>query len=94
MKKSALLICILVIMVIVLSIVKTFVSNNIATSGVVLGETSEKLAAIQTENAILAQKLYEEASLTRISERADKLGFIDGKTSYVLSNRLPIAAKP
>lgn len=94
MKKSALLVLVLVIAVVVLSVVKTLVSNNIATSGVMLGDTEEELAKLETENAILAQKVYEEASLTNIEKKASTMGYIDGKTSYVISSKLPIAAKP
>ena len=94
MKKSALLIFILVFAVVLLSIVKTFVSNNVSTAGVVLGDTQEKLSTLKTQNAILSQKLYEISSLTSISQRAKDLGYVDGKTSYVLNSKLPIAAKP
>ena len=94
MKKPALLIFILIFVVVLLSIVKTFVSNNIATSGVVLSNTQQKLSLLKTQNAILAQKLYTLSSLTEISQKAKNLGYIDGKTSYVLNDRLPIAAKP
>jgi len=94
MKKSALLILVLVIVVVILSIVKTFVSNSIATSGVMLGDTEEQLAKLETENAILSQKVYEEASLTNIEKKASTMGYVDGKTSYVISSKLPIAAKP
>jgi hypothetical protein len=59
-----------------------------------LGETEEKLTKLKTENAILSQKLYEETSLTSIEKRAQKVGYVDSKTTLVISSKLPIAAKP
>ena len=93
MKKPALLVFLLVTVVILLSIVRTYVSNNIATSGVILGGIEGEINNLQTENAILAQKLYEQSALTNIASKASELGFIDNKTSFVLDSSLPVAYK-
>ena len=93
MKKPAVIIGILIITVLVLSIFKTFVSNRISTSGTVLGAIEEKINGYKTENALISEKLYALSSLTSISEKADKLGFIEGKSSFVLTNPVPIALK-
>ena len=93
MRKPALLISILIIIVITLSVVKTFISNNVSTSGVLLGKAQEEISTYKLENTLLAEKLYTESSLTSIAVKADKLGYIDKKTDFVLTNQYPVAYK-
>jgi hypothetical protein len=93
MKKPALIITTLVLTIVVLSVVKIFVSNRIATSGVVLGKVQEELLSYKLENTILSEKLYTLSSLTNIASKAYDLGYTDSKTDYVLSNQVPVAIK-
>lgn len=93
MKKPAILIILLIVTVVALSIFKTFVSNKISTSGTVLGAIEEKINYYKTENALISEKLYTLSSLTSVSEKADKLGFVDEKSTFVLTNPVPIALK-
>ncbi len=93
MKKPALTILFLIFVILVLSVVKTFVSNRISTSGMVLGAIEDKISYYKTENALLSEKLYSMSSLTNISNQAEKLGFVEEKTNFVLTNPLPIALK-
>lgn len=93
MKKSVLLIFVLVLTVSVLSVIRTYVSNNIATSGVTLSLIEEKVASLKTENAVLSQKLYESSSLTNVASKASVLGFVDSQTSFVLNSGLPVAKR-
>lgn len=93
MNKSTLLIFVLILAVVVLSVVRTYVSNNIATSGVTLSLVEEKVSVLKTENAVLAQKLYENSSLTNVASKASTLGFVDSKTSFVLNSGLPVAKR-
>lgn len=93
MKKSVLLIFVLILAVIVLSVIRTYVSNNIATSGVTLSLVEEKISRLKTENAVLSQKLYENSSLTSVASKASTLGFVDSKTSFVLNSGLPVAKR-
>jgi hypothetical protein len=93
MKKPALIITTLVLIIVVLSIVKIFVSNRIATSGVVLGRVQEQLLSYKLENTILSEKLYTLSSLTNIASKAYDLGYTDSKTDFVLSNQVPVAIK-
>lgn len=93
MKKPAVIVGILIITVLVLSIFKTFVSNRISTSGAALGSIEEKISEYKTENALISEKLYTLSSLTSVSEKADKLGFVEEKSSFVLTNPVPIALK-
>ena len=93
MKKPALLILSLALTIVVLSIVKTYISNNIATSGVALSEVEQKIDGIKTENSLLSQKLYSYSSLTSIYEKAEKLGFVRNTKSFVLTSQYPIAVR-
>lgn len=93
MKKSVFLILILIIIVATLSIVRIYVSNNIATSGVILGKLQEKIGKLQTENAVLSQNVYENSSLTVIASKAAELGFVSNKTSFVINSQLRVASK-
>jgi cell division protein FtsL len=93
MKKPVLLILILITFAVTLAIVRTFVSNNIATSGVVLSEMEQERASLETENAILSEKLYTLTSLTHISESAKTLGFSENKRNFAISAQRPVALK-
>jgi hypothetical protein len=93
MKKAVLSIAVLVLIVFGLSIVRIFISNQVATSGVVLGQIQQQVESYKMENIILAENLYTKTSLTTISEQAEKQGFTAQKTDYVLSGQLPVAYK-
>ena len=93
MKKSVLLIVFLIGTIIALSIVKTYVSNNIATSGVMLVKMEQAIGSLKTENALIAEKLYKDASLTSVYEKADKIGYVKNSPFYVVNSKFPIAAR-
>ena len=93
MKKPALLIMSLTILIIALAIVRTFVANNISTSGVVLGRLEEKVEQYKLENSVLAEQLYSLASLTNISQKAYDLGYSDETSDLVLTQNKTVALK-
>ena len=93
MKKPVLLISFLLVGVFVLSIVRIFVSNNIATSGVALGNIEEEAQRYKLENSILSDRLYNYSSLTNIASKAYDLGYTDKKSDYVIGQQLPVALK-
>jgi hypothetical protein len=93
MKKPVLLISFLLVGVFVLSIVRIFVSNNIATSGVALGNIEEEAQRYKLENSILSERLYIYSSLTNIASKAYDLGYTDKKSNYVIGQQLPVALK-
>lgn len=93
MKKSILLIIVLVVTVAALSIAKTYISNNVATSGVKLVEMEQEKARLKTENAIISQKLYTDASLTSVFQKAEKIGYVKKSSAYVLNSQIPIAVR-
>lgn len=93
MKKPVILIVILILTIISLAIIRTYIANNIATSGVVLGELEQKISFMQTENALLSEKLYSQSSLANISSKAAGEGFLESKASIVVNSSLPVALK-
>jgi hypothetical protein len=93
MRKVVLLIGILTLIVFGLSIVRIYISNQVATSGVVLGQIQQQVDAYKIENIQLAEVLYTKASLTNIAEQASKEGFVEPKTDFVLNGQLPVAYK-
>jgi cell division protein FtsL len=93
MKKQILLIAVLVLIVFGLSIVRIYISNQVATSGVVLGQIQQQIDSYKMENIILAENLYTKSSLTNIAEQASKQGFVPQKTNFVLNGQVPVAYK-
>jgi len=94
MKKPAQIIGILIVAIVMLSIVKAFVTNRISTSGLTLGVIKDHITEKKRENILLSEKLYSLASLTYVSGKADSLGFVEEKSRLVISNTVPIAIKP
>lgn len=93
MKKPGLIILALVLIILVLSVVRIFISNNVSTSGVVLGKIQEERDKYKFENSIISEKLYTASSLTNVSKEAYDKGFIDSKTDLVLTKQVPVAIK-
>ena len=93
MKKQVLLIAGLIVIVFGLSIVRIYISNQVATSGVVLGQIQQQIDTYKMENIILAENLYIKSSLTNIAVVAQKQGFVEQKTDFVLNGQVPVAYK-
>lgn len=93
MKKPALIIGSLIIFILVLSVVRIFISNRVATSGVVLGKLQEQAANLKTENILISEKLYTKTALTTIDSEAEKQGYVEQKSDFVLSGQMPVAYK-
>jgi len=93
MKKPALIIGFLLFTVVVLFLVKISVSNQVATSGVLLSEVNEKLNSIKLENTVLSEEYYQLSSLTSIDTKAQKLGYVEPKGNFVLNGQIPVAIK-
>jgi len=83
----------LFLILILLGIGRMAVSNNISTSGTVLGELNEQINNYKTENLILSEKVLDLSSLAKISEKAEKLGFVESENAFSITNSLPVAIK-
>jgi hypothetical protein len=93
MKKPALVISSLIIFILVLSVVRIFISNQVMTSGVILGKLQEQAISLKTENILLSEKLYTKTALATIDSEAEKMGFVEQKSDFVLSGQMPVAYK-
>lgn len=93
MKKYKILLGLLIFLVISLTFVRSVVSNRISTDGLVLGRMEEETAYYKTENLIYKEKIFTLSSLNTISQKADKLGFVNSKISFAVGSSLPIALR-
>ena len=93
MKKPILIITILLVTVLALSIVRIYISNQIATSGVILGQVQSEIDAYKMQNILLAEKLYSDSSLANIAQEAVKEGFVSQSSDFVLNGQIPVAFK-
>ncbi len=93
MKKPALIIGFLLFTVLVLFLVKISVSNQVATSGVVLSEVNQNLNSIKLENTLLSEEFYQLSALTTIETKAQALGYVEPKENFVLNGQIPVAIK-
>ncbi|MBI4089370.1 MAG: hypothetical protein HY424_01525 [Candidatus Levybacteria bacterium] len=93
MKKPVFIITLLIGIIVVLSIIKVILYNRLSTSGVFVGKVEEEIISYKTQNAILSEKLLILSSLTNISEKATKLGFIKDNSLIILKTSRPLAIK-
>ncbi len=93
MKKQILILTSLISMIFLLLIIKTVISNNISTSGELLGQITDKTKHYKTENAIIGEDLYAMLSLTNIAVKAKDQGFVEANSCIALMNPLSIAIK-
>lgn len=92
MRKPAIIIIFLLGLILTLSMVKAVVYNGLSTSGTFVGEIEEQIEIYKTQNAILSEQLLIYSSLSNISEKASKLGFVH-ENSVMMLKTLPLAVK-
>lgn len=93
MKKPNLIIFLLIITSLTLALVRIFVANNVATSGIILSKVQEDINKYKLENSLLSTKVYAMSSLTYINSKALELGYKEGKSDLVLTNQKSVALK-
>lgn len=93
MKKYNLIITALILITLFLLGTRVVVLNRMSTSGFVLGEVNKEISFYKTQNAILSEHYLASSSLTSLASAAAKLGFIEGKSNFVLTSPLPLAVK-
>lgn len=93
MRKPTLIISSLIIIILTLSVVRIFISNQVATSGVLLSKIQEEAAGLKTENVLLSEKLYTKSALVNIDSEAENRGYVEQKTDFVLNGQVPVAFK-
>lgn len=91
MNKPIYLIFFLFGVIIALSLVQVGLSNKISTAGAQLTQLETKLVAYQKENIVLQEQFLEASSLTNLSKKAKKSGFVEAKSQIYLNTPLPLA---
>ncbi len=93
MKKPAIFITFLGLIVIFLTIVQVVVSNRLSTTGNNLWKLEEEVAYYEKQNAVLKEELLTVSSLNNIASTAGQLGFVEDKSQIFLSAPLPLAVR-
>lgn len=93
MKKSVVIVSIILFIVVALSLVQVGVSNMISTKGIEVAKMEQAIKDYKRKNTLLKEKILEQASYTEIASKAAKLGFVEGKKSVYLSTPLPLARR-
>lgn len=93
MKNWAKIITSMILIVILLATVKIYISNGVATSGILLGKIQEQIDNFKLQNALISEKLYTESSLTMINSKAQNLGYTDKRSDFVISSQQSVALK-
>jgi cell division protein FtsL len=93
MNKKTFILAIVIFTVIALSVTQVVVSNRLSTAGIEVGEIEDQIREYKAQNSILSEKIFQASSLSNISSKASKLGFIEGKSQLVLKTSLPLAVK-
>jgi cell division protein FtsL len=94
MKKPILFIILIIGIIVSLSIIQVSVSNSLATTGIELGKLEEQITAYRKENKLLTEQYLTLSSFQNIASQAADMGFVEAKSQIVLTNPVPIAAKP
>lgn len=93
MKKPALVISFLCIIILFLSVVQVVVSSKLSTTGVVLGNLDDAINAYKKNNEVLSEKLLSASSYSHIASAAATIGFVSTKSHVYLTSPLPLAIR-
>jgi hypothetical protein len=91
MKRTKLLLGILVGIILSLVVTQVVASNRISTAGIELSLLQTDLKEIKRENSLLKEKILTLSSLTLLASRAGELGFVEGKQAIYINAPLPLA---
>lgn len=91
--KKSKLIVIITALVLVLALTQLVVSHHLATLGGKLRELETKITQLQQENGVLAEEISNVASLSKISLKAEELGFVRTTAVLHLTPQIPVALK-
>ena len=91
MKRTKILLGILITIVLILVVTQVAASNRISTAGIELSTLQSDLKDIKRENSLLREKILTLSSLTLIASRAGEMGFVEGKQAIFISSPLPLA---
>jgi cell division protein FtsL len=90
-KKS--LFSLVIIIALLLAGAKIVVSNRLATFGQRLSQIDQEIKDLRKEKYLLEEKIYQLASLEKINQRAQELGFCRTNEIVYLSLEVPVALR-
>ena len=93
MKKSAIIVSLILCVVVVLSLIQVVVANRLSTTGIEVSKMQQTIRDYKHKNAILKEKILKEAAFTEIASKAATLGFVESKNNLYLSTPLPLAKR-
>lgn len=93
MKLTQQILFVMIILAIITAIARIGVSTLLVTGGIDLNDLQSQTIALQKENTLLKEQIYEQSSLLAIKERAEKVGFTNENSHLVLTAPVPVAYK-
>lgn len=93
MKKQIIVLGSMFLVVVVLTVTRAVISNNLSTAGVDLSRLDQEIDAYQRKNALLQEKILHASAYTTLEETAEKRGYEAMSKQIVLTSPLPIAYK-
>ncbi len=91
MKKTYVLILILLGLIISLSALKAVLYNMLSTSGIFVSKAESEISYYKTQNVVLSESILTASSLTNVSKKAKELGFTDEHILMVLKTSKSLA---
>lgn len=91
MNKPIFIISALVLVVIVLTVTRVIISNNLSTTGVDLSRIDQEIDTYQRKNALLQEKTLQASAFISLGHEAEKEGYEVMSSQVVLTSPLPIA---
>ncbi len=91
--KTPKLLIIVASLVLILALAQLVVSYYLATLGEKLRQLEAKAAQLQQENRVLAEEISNNGSLSKISLKAQELGFTRTTAVLHLTPQIPVALK-
>lgn len=93
MKRPVYVIIFIFVTIVGLALWQVGMANEISTTGAELAAVQSQVDDYKRQNTILREELLAVSSFTNISEQAEKLGFVQSKTSISLNTPLPLALR-
>jgi cell division protein FtsL len=93
MKRPIFIIFSLAFIVVVLSVVRVTMINNISTTGIEFSKLQKELETYKKQNELLKEQYLQASSFTNIEEKAKQLGFIHARAHLYMDSSVPLALR-
>jgi len=81
----------IIVLVIALALVQLFITNRLSTAGGSIKEMEIQASRLEDKNEQLRQDVNRFGSLRRISQEAEKAGFVANSQLFYLTPEIPVA---